>query len=323
MLTDNHGRPVNYLRLAVTDRCNLRCMYCMPEQGLDWVPRNQLLSFEEIMRVLRISSKLGITKLRITGGEPFLRKDIMDLFRSISSEELFETVTLTTNGTRTAEHLPELKRLGIHSVNLSLDTFDEQRFIRMTRRNDFSAVMKTFEQLLKFEIPTKINAVILENENEEDIYALSLLARDYPVAVRFIEEMPFNGKGDRHAVKWTWTSLLSELQRYFPSIEKTASPPFSTSMDFKVPGHSGTLGIIAAYSRTFCGTCNRIRITPKGNLKTCLYDGGVLNVRDLLRTGASDDIVSTELLRALGKRALNGFEAEKKPVNESMAEIGG
>ena len=187
MLIDNHGRTINYLRLAVTDRCNLRCLYCMPAEGLNWVPRKDLLSYEEIMRLLNIFHKLGITKLRFTGGEPFLRKDFVALLEEVSAKNWFEQISITTNGTLTAPHVERMKEIGIHSVNLSLDTIDKKKFNAMTRRNDYDEVMRTFDLLLKYNIQTKVNAVIVEGQNDEDIIPLVSLSKHYPIDVRFIE----------------------------------------------------------------------------------------------------------------------------------------
>ncbi|MBL7942559.1 MAG: GTP 3',8-cyclase MoaA, partial [Flavobacteriales bacterium] len=279
MLTDNHGRTVNYARIAVTDRCNLRCRYCMPVQGLDWVPRRELLSLEEIGSLLSVFAELGISKIRFTGGEPFLRRDFMSLVRHAASLKQFEKIAITTNGTLTAPFVNELKDLGIHHVNLSLDTLNRERFNAMTRRDDFDTVMRTLDALLDAGISTRINAVIIEGVNEEDIIPLAELTRSLGTDVRFIEEMPFNGEGKRKELRWNHQRILEFLTGHFPGIYPAAAEPFATSSNYSVPGHEGKLGIIAAYSRTFCGTCNRLRLTPQGMIKTCLYDGGVLDLR--------------------------------------------
>jgi len=327
MLIDNHGRPVNYLRLAVTDRCNLRCLYCMPADGLDWVPRADLLSFEEIMRLLRVASSLGVTKLRLTGGEPFLRKDLMTLIRDIHDEQLFSHVTLTTNGTLTLPHVKELRQHGIHSVNLSADTFHAERFLRMTRRAELQPVLDTFHALLENGMDVKVNAVIMEGKNEEDLREMAALTLTYPVSVRFIEEMPFNGAGDSHAIKWNWKAMRDELARHFPGFEKVADEPHSTSLNYRISGASGSVGIIPAYTRSFCGSCNRIRITPQGTLKTCLYDHGVRDLRGLIRSGADDEAIADAIRDAVARRPADGRAAELQrkqfPVAESMATIGG
>ena len=328
-LYDNHGRIINYVRLAVTDRCNLRCFYCMPEEGIDFVPRQVLMSYEEMLRMMRAMAKVGIEKVRITGGEPFVRKDLMLLLRGLAETEGIKTINLTTNGTLTAPFVPELKALGIKSVNLSLDTLDPKRFFEVTRRDEFHKVWKTFELLLKHDIQVKINSVVMEGKNDMDLIPMVELTRQYPVSVRFIEEMPFNG-GEAHYDKlyWHWQRILGKIKEFYPETYKIEDEPHSTSYNYGIPGHQGTVGIIAAYSRTFCGTCNRIRITPQGVLKTCLYDEGVMNLKDLMREGASDEQLQVALQDALNNRAKDGFEAESRRFTsmgamESMTTIGG
>ncbi len=329
MLYDNHGRVINYLRLAVTDRCNLRCFYCMPENGIQYVEKSALLSYEEMIRLITVLAKLGIEKIRITGGEPFVRKGMMKFLATICQIPGIRAVHLTTNGTVTAPLIPDLKKIGIKSVNLSIDSLDQQRFFDITRRDVLPAVMETFYALLKHNITTKINSVVMNGKNTDDIIPMVQLTKDYPVGVRFIEEMPFNGSGADHGLSlWNHHKILEKIKTVYPDLKKIPDPDFSTSTNYKIPGHSGTVGIIAAYSRTFCGTCNRIRLTPTGLLKTCLYDSGVFNVKDFLRAGASDDEIRALFLNALGHRAKDGFEAEKnrrggQSVSESMATIGG
>lgn len=328
MLFDNHQRPLTYVRLAVTDRCNLRCFYCMPEEGIRYVARKDLLSFEEIERLVRLLASLGISKVRVTGGEPFVRSDMMKLLRTLVGIPGVEQVHLTTNGVLTAPHVPELKAMGIRSVNLSLDTLDRMRFQEITRRDEFDRVWSTFEALLAAEIPVKINAVVMDGKNTDDILPLAALTRDLPVSVRFIEEMPFNGEGQHYPVlHWTHARILAALKEAFPSLERKPDPPHATAMHYQVPGHAGDLGIIAAFSRTFCGTCNRIRVTAQGELKTCLYDSGVLSLRDAMRAGKSNEELKSILLSAFAHRPKDGFEAESRraspAIAESMATIGG
>jgi len=323
-LLDNHGRTINYLRLAVTDRCNLRCFYCMPEEGIDWLSRKELMTFEEMLRICSIAVKMGIEKIRITGGEPFVRKGIMSFLTDISKLNGLKQITITTNGVLTAPLIPELKKLGIQSVNLSLDTLDRNRFFAITHRDEFPAVMDTMHQLLQHDIDVKLNAVVMDGKNIQDIIPLVNLTKGLPVSVRFIEEMPFNG-GDSHYQVLTWDhiKILEAIKEHFPTIEKIQDPAFSTSYNYHIPGHKGSIGIIAAYTRSFCGTCNRVRITPQGVLKTCLYDGGVLNIKDLVREGKSDDMISAALINAINHRAKDGWEAEQTSTHESMAAIGG
>jgi molybdenum cofactor biosynthesis protein A len=329
VLKDNHGRTVNYLRLAVTDRCNLRCFYCMPEEGLDWLSRKELMTYEEMLHACSLLVKMGVNKIRITGGEPFVRKDIMQFMTALSKLEGLHEITITTNGVLTAPHIPELKKIGIHSVNLSLDTLDRNRFFSITRRDEFPLVMETFEQLLSNDMEVKLNAVVMDKKNIQDIIPLAELTKNLPVSVRFIEEMPFNGEGSHYVgLPWDHIRILDHIKETFPGIQKIPDPPYSTSYNYQVPGHKGTIGIIAAYTRSFCGTCNRIRITPQGTLKTCLYDDGVLNIKNLMREGNDDIKLENALLSAFSHRAADGWEAEKLrkergPVHESMATIGG
>lgn len=329
MLTDNHGRKINYLRLAVTDRCNLRCFYCMPEDGLQWLSREELMTYEEMLRICSLLINMGIEKIRITGGEPFVRKDMMKFLTSLSQLNRLKELTITTNGVLTAPLVPELKKLGIKTVNLSLDTLDANRFFAITCRDEFAKVMETLDALLKHGIQVKINAVVMEGKNTQDIIPMAGLTKDLPVSVRFIEEMPFNGEGHIYkGLQWDYLRIVEHIREQFPSLQKLDDPAYSTSYNYHIPGHKGDIGVIAAYSRTFCGTCNRIRITPQGVLKTCLYDEGVLNIRDQIRLGSPDDEIRTSLLQALGNRPKDGREAEQlrninDPAHESMATIGG
>ncbi|MDX2303973.1 MAG: GTP 3',8-cyclase MoaA [Microscillaceae bacterium] len=326
---DNHGRPINYVRLAVTDRCNLRCFYCMPEEGIKYLPKQQLLSYEEMERLISLLAGMGVYKVRITGGEPFVRQDLILFMEHISRIPGIRQITMTTNGVLTHKYIPRLKAMGIHSVNLSMDTLDKNRFFEITRRNEFDQVMYSLESLIKHGIDTKINAVVMDGKNTQDIIPLAQLTKDQPIDVRFIEEMPFNGEGSHYPVlTWNFKRILEELKTVFPDITKIPDAPHSTAYHYQIPGHQGKIGIIAAFSRTFCGTCNRIRITAQGQLKTCLYDEGVLDIKQLMRSGASDDLIKTALLQAFGNRAKDGYEAEQRrssdlPVSESMSTIGG
>lgn len=328
-LYDNHNRPITYLRLAVTDRCNLRCFYCMPEEGIRYIHKKELLTFEEIERLITLMASMGISKVRLTGGEPFVRTDLMKLIRTIVTIDGINDLHLTTNGVLTAPHVAELKQLGIASVNLSLDTLNKERFHQITRRDEFDPVLNTLHLLLKHQIPVKINAVVMEGKNIDDIIPLIELTKDHPVDVRFIEEMPFNGEGNHYpTLLWTHHKIKQYIQDHYPSLYKIQDGDFSTSYNYRIPHYAGSIGIIAAFSRTFCGTCNRIRVTAQGELKTCLYDDGVLNLKELMRSGKDNDALRESLLQAFRSRPKDGFEAESNrknhaSVSESMSTIGG
>ena len=328
MLIDNHRREINYLRLAVTDRCNLRCFYCMPENGIKYMNRKDLLSFEEMTRLIRIFGDLGVSKIRITGGEPFVRKGIMSFLKGVSELATIKEINITTNGTFTVEQIPALEKMGIKSVNLSLDSLDSQRFFDITRRDLFDQVMTTYRKLVDSKIRVKTNMVVMDGRNIEDIYPMLELTKHDDVSVRFIEEMPFNGtEGQGNATIWPAKKIMTYIEEKY-TYEKMVDPPASTSLNYKIPGYIGSFGIIPAYTRTFCGSCNRIRLTPQGTLRTCLYGEGQVNFRDFIRGGVTDEVLGDHLIKVVGKRAKDGFEAEKSrsatlPASESMATIGG
>jgi len=300
----------------------------MPAEGIHYLPQKELLTFDEIVRLVTLLHTLGIRKLRLTGGEPFVRPDLMRLIHRLSEIPGLD-LHLTTNGVLTAPHLPALKNAGIASVNLSLDTLDPERFRQITRRDEFANTIATLRGLLDNQIPVKINTVVMDGKNTDDILPLVELTRHDNVDVRFIEEMPFNG-GERHYTQlpWTYTRIVEHIRAHYPTLHKITDPDNATAYHYAIPGHCGKIGVIAAYSRTFCGTCNRLRITAQGGLKTCLYDNGVLDLKALLRSGATDAILQNALLRAFSSRPKDGFEAEiqragHEPVHESMSTIGG
>jgi len=301
----------------------------MPENGIDWLSRSELMTYEELLRICSLLVKMGVEKIRITGGEPFVRKDIMKFLAALSLTKGLQQITITTNGVLTAPLVPELKSLGIKSVNLSLDTLDRNRFFSISKRDELPRVLETLDQLLRYNMDVKINAVVMDGKNTQDILSLVELTKELPVSVRFIEEMPFNGGGSHYVkLQWNYIRILETIKEKYPDIQKTPDPPYSTSYNYHIPNHKGNVGIIAAYTRTFCGTCNRIRITPVGVFKTCLYDNGVLNIKELIRNGLSDDSIATHLINAIQHRSKDGWEAErlrkeKMPVHESMATIGG
>lgn len=301
----------------------------MPEEGIHYLPKKELLTFEEIIRLVTVMAAMGISKVRLTGGEPFVRNDLMQLIRSLVKIPGMKDLHLTTNGTLTAPHIPELTRLGIASVNFSLDTLNKERFKMITRRDEFDKTIRTLNLLLEHRIPVKINAVVMDGKNIDDIIPLARLTKEKNLSVRFIEEMPFNG-GEKHGEQLIWShrKIHEHLKNEFPDMYKINDPENSTAFHYKIPGHEGTIGIIAAFTRTFCGTCNRIRVTAQGTLKTCLYDDGVLDIKTLLRSGITDGALENHLLKAFSQRPKDGFEAEAtrkdhQSAFESMSTIGG
>jgi molybdenum cofactor biosynthesis protein A len=299
----------------------------MPEEGVKYLAKSKLLTYEEMLRTVSVLSELGVSKVRITGGEPFVRNNLIDFMYQLSEIEGINELNITTNGILTGNYIRQMKEMGVRSVNLSLDTLDKRRFYDITRRDEFEKVYATLFQLLEADFEVKINAVVMEGKNIEDIIPLVELTQNHNVSVRFIEEMPFNGEGSHYPkLNWNLHRILSEIKSQYPDLQKLTDSPNSTSYNYQVPDYKGNIGVIAAFSRTFCGTCNRIRLTATGDLKTCLYDEGVLNVRDMLRDGISNESLKEVFLNAFNNRPKDGFEAErnrKNVVSESMTTIGG
>ena len=328
MLQDKFGRKIDYLRLAVIDRCNLRCTYCMPAEGLDWLERKDLMSQQEMLRICRIFSELGISKIRITGGEPFLRKDLMPFLRELSTINALKHLAVTSNGLNTKPYIAELKQLGIKSINLSLDTLDAAKFFRITRRNKLNEVLETMQCLLDSGFDVKVNAVVMDGINTQDILSLVELTKDKKIKVRFIEEMPFNGGSHPVSLKWNAKHIIEYIHSAYPSLSKAKDEKNATALNFQVPGYIGEIGVIAAYTRTFCGSCNRLRLTPIGELRTCLYQSKGINLKELMRQGNSDEEIKEFIQLALQHKPKDGWEAEKQlvtrdEVHQSMARIGG
>ncbi|MCL7752863.1 GTP 3',8-cyclase MoaA [Polaribacter sp. Z022] len=327
-LLDNFGRQMEYVRLAVTDRCNLRCQYCMPAHGIDIVPRQELLTFKEMYRLIRVLTELGVNKVRLTGGEPFVRKDFVGFLEMLSYNDLLDAINITTNGALISHHIDKIEKLEkVKNINLSIDSLQREKFAKITRRDVFPEVYKTFELLEKSNLNLKLNVVVQSGFNTDEITDFVRLTKDKNVAVRFIEEMPFNGKGQRDMNEnWTFNKILNEVKTEF-SVDEIQSEKSSTSRNFKIDNHLGTFGIIPAFTRTICNDCNRIRITSTGTFKNCLFDDGVFNLRDFIRKGASNNDLKELFLSLVREKPENGFIAEanrkKGNVSESMSTIGG
>jgi len=328
-LVDSFGRQITYVRLAVTDRCNLRCTYCMPAAGADIVERKELLTYKEMYRITRVLTELGVNKVRLTGGEPFVRKDLIGFIEMLSFNDLLDEINITTNGVLISEHIEKLQSLKVKTVNLSIDSLSATKFAEITRRDVFKDVWATYELLEKSALSLKLNVVIQSGVNTDEINDFVALSKDKNMEVRFIEEMPFNGVGERTTNEvWNYNRILEEIKKGHPEIKRLPLKKSSTSHSFKMEGFIGTVGIIPAYTRTICADCNRIRITSTGQLKNCLFDEGVFSLRDFLRSGASNDELKKLFVDLVAKKPKDGFVAEanrkiNKKVSESMSSIGG
>jgi cyclic pyranopterin phosphate synthase len=296
----------------------------MPEEGLSFLNNQELLNYEEIEVLARILSRNGVDKLRITGGEPFARKDIMVLLKKLNP--LFKTINVTTNATLIGPYIDELTDLKIGSLNVSLDSLDRNNFFRITKRDLFPKVWENVQLVIQSGMRVKINVVILKGMNDHEIPSFIDLASQSNISVRFIEAMPFNQHDGNKNYFMSFGEILEVAKKHVPELKEIKElQPKSASVRFELP--DGNIGIIPAFTRSLCGFCNRIRITPKGTLLTCLYSAEGLDLKSLLRAGASEVEVEKAILDQVFEKEENGFIAESKrekgDIFESMTTIGG
>jgi cyclic pyranopterin phosphate synthase len=328
-LLDSYNRLHDNLRLSVTDRCNIRCFYCMPETGVEFVPRAEILSFEEIERVARIAVSLGVRKLRVTGGEPLVRKDLHVLIRKLVEMPGVEDVALTTNGVLLADQAEALFDAGLRRLNIHLDTLDRARFEQITRRDDFGRVLAGIDaaQRLGFG-PIKINAVAVKGLVEPDIVPLARFGRERGIEIRYIEFMPLDAQNlwDRSKVLLA-DDILALLREGVGPLDPVPDPdPRAPALEYRFRDGTGQVGFIASVSRPFCLNCNRIRLTADGKLRYCLFAIDETDVRDLLRGGAADEEIAG-VIRATVRAKWLGHEINQGerfvPPPRPMYAIGG
>lgn len=299
----------------------------MPAEGANFARSDALLNPKELKRISTIMVGMGIDKIRITGGEPFVRPCVMELLEHLSDLDGLKDISITTNATKIGKHIDRLKDLGIRNINVSLDAIQPETFKKITRKDTFQQVYDNLIRLITEGFHVRINFVVLDGQNIDDIHAIMELQERYPIGVRFLEEMPFNG-GDRNfnSLHWDYKTILEHIQKIYPKFERIPDPKTSTSINYKIAGHAGTFGLIPSFSRTFCGSCNRIRITATGDVITCLYGKPKVNIRQLLRTSEEDTAIVSQICDVIGKRAKTGFEAQQEdrlPFERSMTSIGG
>ncbi|CAL5875303.1 uncharacterized protein PFLUO_LOCUS9608 [Penicillium psychrofluorescens] len=289
-LTDTFNRQHDYLRISLTERCNLRCIYCMPEEGVELSPSEHLLTSPEIIYLSSLFVSQGVTKIRLTGGEPTVRKDIVPLMQEIGRlrQNGLQELCLTTNGISLHRKLDPMVEAGLTGVNLSLDTLDPFQFQIMTRRKGFDAVMKSIDRILEMNkvgagIKLKVNCVIMRGMNDREILPFVELGREKSIEVRFIEYMPFGGNKWNQGKMFSYQEMLAVIQEKYPSLEKVADQKNDTSKTYRVPGFQGRVGFITSMTHNFCGSCNRLRITSDGNLKVCLFGNAEVSLRDIIR----------------------------------------
>ncbi len=323
---DSTGRSIHYLRLSVTDRCNLRCRYCMPD-GVPACRHEDVLTYEEFLRLAALFARCGVDTVRVTGGEPLVRRGVEQLVAGLKSTPGIRKVTLTTNGVLLEEKLPALLAAGLDSVNISLDTLDPGTFRCITARDAFAAVQNGIRAALESGLPVKLNCVPQAGVNEGELEALAALAIDQPLQVRFIEMMPIGFGAAMPCM--AGPDVLARLKRRWPGLEPLPGEYSSAFGDgpavyYAAPGWQGSVGLIAAVHGKFCASCNRVRLTSQGFLRPCLASEAGCDLRALLRGGASD----AELLDAIRKSIWekpreHHFEAADRPATRGMYRIGG
>ncbi|MDQ7093175.1 GTP 3',8-cyclase MoaA [Desulfosporosinus sp. PR] len=323
-MQDQFRRQIDYLRISITDRCNLRCIYCMPSSGVPWIPHEDILSFEEILRLMRISTQLGFRRFRITGGEPLVRKGILDFARESARLPGVDDLMITTNGLLLPEMAFDLKAAGVHRVNISLDTMDSERFREITRGGDVSKVIQGIFRSLEAGLnPVKINVVVVRNVNTQELPSFLTLAKQYPLHIRFIELMPIGLSSERRAdfVPIEEMKEILELKQDVPKEDILGGGPAEY---FQPPGYKGSVGFISALSRHFCTTCNRIRLTADGKLRPCLHSKHEIDMREGLRNGSTDQELLDLFARAVWhKPAEHHMNEEALQGQRLMSQIGG
>lgn len=339
MAHDSHGRTIDYLRISVTDRCNLRCVYCMPAEGVEWKPPADILTFEEIERFAAIAVDEGINKIRLTGGEPLVRKGIVDHIRRLKAITGLEAIALTTNATLLRRYATELRDAGLSRINISLDSLDPEVFATITRGGTLADALDGLDAALEAGFkPVKLNVVVVRSL-EQDLGAFARLAMDRPIHVRFIEYMPVGDAlepgGRGHGGGWTQEDHVPAeeiLDALRASLASQGAGPLEESRSenrpegwgparyFSIPGAHGTLGVISPLSRHFCGACNRLRLTADGRLRPCLFSDSELDVRTALRQGTDADVRAV-ILDALEDKPET--HEQRRGTLRRMSQIGG
>ena len=327
-LLDTFGRSHTSLRLSVTDRCNIRCFYCMPSEQIEFLPRPEVLSFEELTRATKIFCQLGITKLRLTGGEPLVRRDLPELVRQLSRISEIQEIAMTTNAILLERSAAKLRSAGLHRINISLDTLDTQQFKEITRRDNLQDVMRGIQAAQQAGFTEiRLNAVAVKGLIESQIIPLTRFCLEHALKLRFIEFMPLNSSG-----RWSDEDVLTGAkirdiieQDMGPLVPIKRSDPAQPASDFRLAEHDGSIGFINSVSQPFCQACNRLRLTADGKIRNCLFSQEEWDLRSLLRSEATDQQIQQTILECVkNKKAAHGIGSSdfKKP-QRAMYQIGG
>jgi len=328
-LVDSYGRRIKSMRISVTDKCNFRCTYCMPAEGLPWLKKAEILSFEEIVRIARIAVSLGIEQIRLTGGEPLVRRDLPELVRQLHTIEGLRSLSITTNGILLKQQARALAEAGLTRINVSLDSLQREKFAKLTRRDQLDRVLEGLEELQKYPSihPVKINAVAVRGFSEDEVLDFVRFARDKAYVMRWIEFMPLDADQ-----LWRKEDILTggEIKSiieaaYGPLVPITSSNPSETARRYTFSDGIGEVGFINPVSEPFCASCDRIRLTADGQLRTCLFATEETDLRAILRSGADDEVVAATIRQAVWHKELKHYIGDKrfKRANRSMSMIGG
>jgi len=323
-LIDTFGRKINYLRLSITDRCNMRCSYCMPESGVAKLKHEDVLSYEQLFLLARCAISLGIEKIRVTGGEPLVRKGAIDFLARLAQLPGLKQLVLTTNGVRLKELAAPLRRAGVQRLNISLDSLRPEVFSRITRRDDFDRVMAGISAAEEEGLPIKINMVVMRGVNDDELLDFAAMTRERNCSVRFIEYMPVIKGENWQSLVVSGAEILERISRHFTFTPVVKGELAGPAREYRIAGSKGTIGVITALSGHFCDDCNRIRVTASGRVKTCLFANDEYDLSELLAGGDPNAIQAT-LRRLVGaKPAMHGL-SEQEAGHEAftMAGIGG
>lgn len=324
MLRDPFGRTIDYLRVSVTDRCDLRCVYCMPPEGIPLKPVSEILTYDELIRAVRVAVSLGVRKVRITGGEPLVRRGVVPFVRRVAEIPGVRDLGMTTNGTALPGMAAALREAGLCRVNISLDTIRRDRYAEITRRDALPKVLEGVEAALRAGLsPVKINVVLLHGLLRGEVDDFFAMAREMPVEVRFIERMPI---GCPPSEGYLSAEGVRERMLALPGVREAGNGSSSAAVTYEVPGFAGKLGIISPVSRKFCSGCNRLRVTADGRLRSCLFGRETLDLRGVLRSGRGDDAVA-DLFRQAARTKPQEHElcdgGDAPSAAEPMSRVGG
>ena len=301
LLADQFNRPITYLRISVTDKCNLRCVYCMPERGLSWLPKAKILSYEEISKLVRAAASVGVRSVRLTGGEPLIRKDLYRLVEELAAIDGIDDIALSTNGLLLEEQVDDLVRAGLRRVNISLDTLREDRFSELARRPGLDRVLAGIDAAIAHGLtPLKINCVVMRGKNDDEIAAFAQWTKTRPVFVRFIEVMPVHENVELQRDAYVSADEILERVREAGELQPSSGPGGNgPARYFAFPGAAGAVGVISPLSHDYCERCNRVRLTADGRLRLCLFGDYEIDFRTPLRAGATNEEIAGTLRSAM------------------------